>query len=192
MLDHPLKQYRLNLSSVRDLETVYIALEALTASVVPKGELLRAELVAMVSALDTYVHDIVREGLKHQYANSIQNAHLNHMISHNSITSSASLDNKIREINGYKSFQAPKKIKVAFEQIGILDIWAKVETVFPNAEDIVNRIVDRRNLIAHESDINPANGLGEKWPITLPHVQQVVNNIDRIVYILDSIAQREL
>ncbi|MDD2265464.1 HEPN domain-containing protein [Sulfuricurvum sp.] len=192
MLENPLKQYRLNLSSVQDLEAVYIALEALTTNVVPKGELLRAELVAMVSALDTYVHDIVREGLKHQYTNGTHNMHLNHIISTNQITSSTSLDNKIREINGYKSFQAPKKIKAAFEQIGILDIWAKVETALPNAEDTVSRIVDRRNLIAHESDINPANGLGEKWPITLPHVQQVVTNIDRIVNILDSIAQQEL
>lgn len=192
MLDHPLKQYRLNLSSVRDLETVYRALEVMTTSVVPKDELLRAELVAIVSALDTYVHDIVREGLKYQFANSIQNTYLNNIVSHNNINSSISLDNKIREINGYKSFQAPKKIKTAFEQIGLVDIWIKVEAVFPNAVITLNSIVDRRNLIAHESDINSANGLGEKWPITLIQVQQVVVNIDRIINILDSIVQQEL
>ena len=192
MLDNSIKQYALNLQSARDLETVYIALSAMTANVVPKDELLRAELVSLVSALDTYIHDIVREGLKCYYQNNIANDYVTDFNNKHHITSLEDFESKLREIHGYKTFQAPKRISEALKMLDILDIWNKVAVNISDAEITLNLIVDRRNKIAHESDINPINGLGVKWTIDLVMVQSVVNSIDDIVKCLNTLIRSEL
>lgn len=110
MLNNSIKQYNLNLQSVRDLETIYVALSTMTTGAVPKDELLRAELVSLVSALDTYIHDIVREGLLCCYKNSIPSAYIDCFRSRHSITTLEEFQIKLREMHGYKTFQAPKNI----------------------------------------------------------------------------------
>ncbi|WP_293105383.1 HEPN domain-containing protein [Moorena sp. SIO3I6] len=42
-------------------------------------------------------------------------------------------------------------------------------------------IVDRRNKIAHEADINPTLGLGDRWPINEKLVNDAVDFIEEVV-----------
>jgi len=187
MLNNPLNQFRKNMQSARDLETIYIALEHMTAPGIPKNEILRAEFVAIVSALDTYIHSIVCESLKYMYKNGISIDYLSNFISNNSISNIILLESKIIEIHGYKTFQAPKKIKEIFSKIEVPFEWTN--TIFPltDFDEKLQLIVERRNKIAHESDINQTNGLGEKWPISLSHVIQTIETIENIVISLNRI-----
>jgi hypothetical protein len=53
-------------------------------------------------------------------------------------------------------------------------------------------IVDRRNRIAHEGDIDPTMGIGEKYPIDFPTVQQAVDFLDSLVHAIQSVAIAEV
>lgn len=191
MLNSAILQYQLNIKSARDLETIYVALVAMTSNSVPKEELLRAEIVAVVSAFDTYIHDIVRLGLKCQYQNSVSNPYITNFTSKHSISSLENFEMKIREVHSYKTFQAPKKISEALEMITISDIWTKIKPNIPDVETILQLIIERRNKIAHESDINPTNGLSEKWPINLNTAQRVVYSINEIIINIDTLVKNE-
>lgn len=192
MLNGAILQYQLNIKSARDLETIYVALAAMTSNSVPKEELLRAEIVAVVSAFDTYIHDIVRLGLMCQYQNSVSNLYITNFTNKHSISSLESFEMKIREVHSYKTFQAPKKISEALEMITICDVWTKIKPYIPDVETILQLIIERRNKIAHESDINPTNGLSEKWPINLNMAQRVVYSINDIITNIDTLIKNEL
>ena len=42
-------------------------------------------------------------------------------------------------------------------------------------------VVDRRNKIVHEGDIDPSLGIGTKYPIDLPTVHQAVSFLESLV-----------
>jgi hypothetical protein len=66
---------------------------------------------------------------------------------------------QIRYRNGFKSFQQADKIKEAMLLINEKDIWEKIASnMNENSKNLKNRlnlIIDRRNQIAHEADIEP-------------------------------------
>ncbi|MDN5100149.1 HEPN domain-containing protein [Aliarcobacter butzleri] len=187
MLNNSLNQFKKNMQSARDLETIYIALERMTTQGVPKSEILRAEFVALVSALDTYIHDIVRESLKYMYNKTISNEYLTNFVKKNSITNEILLELKIIEIHGYKTYQAPKKITEILSKIEIKFEWKDIIIQLPDIEDRLKLIIERRNKIAHESDINQINGLGEKFQIDISTIKHVVDTIEKIVDSLNTI-----
>ena len=45
----------------------------------------------------------------------------------------------------------------------------------------LNRIVDRRNKIAHEADIDPSYPIGDRWPIDELLVNEAVDFIEQVV-----------
>ncbi|MBD0303213.1 MAG: hypothetical protein ICV85_13895, partial [Tolypothrix sp. T3-bin4] len=53
-----------------------------------------------------------------------------------------------------------------------------------DTEDIKNQlslIVDRRNKIAHEADIDPSYPIGDRWPIDELLVNEAVDFIEQVV-----------
>ncbi|MBF0235444.1 MAG: hypothetical protein HQK65_20770 [Desulfamplus sp.] len=52
-------------------------------------------------------------------------------------------------------------------------------------------IVDRRNKIAHESDIDPALGIGEKYPIDPDMVNISIDFLEEVVNTIFSITMEE-
>jgi len=59
-----------------------------------------------------------------------------------------------------------------------------------SAKDIkqeLSIIVDRRNKIAHEADINPAYNLGDRWEINEEDVNDAVDFIEQVVESIHSI-----
>ena len=58
-----LDQFQGNIARVRNLGCIYRALEGQTTAAVDLSDLLRAELVLAVSALDQYIHELVRLGM---------------------------------------------------------------------------------------------------------------------------------
>ena len=82
----------------------------------------------------------------------------------NRLNNASGLEDEIRERLGYQSFQQPKKIAEAIRYISDKNLWDEVANkISRRAEDIkqqLNSIVDRRNKIAHEADIDPTFNIG--------------------------------
>lgn len=86
------------------------------------------------------------------------------------------LDGVIKKVNSKDSYQSPKSVEYALGLIGVTNIWSKVAPgMRMSAQDVrleLGNIVNRRNKIAHESDLNP---LGVSLnPITKPEVDNVL------------------
>ncbi|MGI0486609.1 HEPN domain-containing protein [Pantanalinema rosaneae CENA516] len=102
------------------------------------------------------------------------------------------LEDEIRERLGYQSFQQPDKIADAIRLISDKKLWDEVAIKLGrSAKDVkqqLSAIVDRRNKIAHEADINPTFGIGSRWYIdetlvndAVDFIQQVVESIHQVL-----------
>jgi RiboL-PSP-HEPN len=108
----------------------------------------------------------------------------------NRLNNASWLENEIRERLGYQSFQQADKIADAIRYISDKKLWDEVSTKMSKpAKDIkqqLNSIVDRRNKIAHEADIDPTFNIGSRWSIDEVLVGDAVDFINQLV---DSIHQ---
>ena len=59
----PIEQFQENITRVQDLGGLHTALDNTTTSVMDLTDLLRAQIVMIVSALDLYIHEITRVGM---------------------------------------------------------------------------------------------------------------------------------
>ena len=59
----PIEQFRENITRVQDIGGLHTVLDNTTTSVVDLTDLLRAQIVMIVSALDLYIHEITRVGM---------------------------------------------------------------------------------------------------------------------------------
>jgi RiboL-PSP-HEPN len=103
----------------------------------------------------------------------------------NRLNNASWLEDEVREKLGYQSFQQPEKIADAIRLILDKKLWDEVTTKLGMpAKDIkqqLSAIVDRRNKIAHEADINPTFGIGSRWNIDENLVNDAVDFIERVV-----------
>lgn len=101
------------------------------------------------------------------------------------------LENEIRERLGYQSFQQPNKIADAIRYISDKKLWDEVATKLDMpAQDIkqqLSAIVDRRNKISHEADIDPTFGIGDRWFIDESLVNNAIDFIEKVVESIDQI-----
>ncbi|MDD1628107.1 MAG: hypothetical protein LUQ26_11650, partial [Methylococcaceae bacterium] len=78
-------------------------------------------------------------------------------------------ESDVRERHSFLSFQQPDKIADAIRHFSDVKLWMEVGKIMANPEaDVKTRlklIVDRRNKIAHEADLDPSYP-GVYWPIT--------------------------
>ena len=95
------------------------------------------------------------------------------------------LEDKIRERLGYQSFQQPDKIADAIRLISNKRLWDEIATKLGrSARDVkqqLSAVVDRRNKIAHEADIDPTFGIGSRWDIDEILVSDAVDFIEQVV-----------
>ncbi len=87
----------------------------------------------------------------------------------NRLNNTSWLESEIRERLGYQSFQQADKIAEAIRYISDKTLWEEVAIHMTKpAKDIkqqLNSIIDRRNKIAHEADIDPTFNIGNRWNI---------------------------
>ncbi|BAZ28343.1 hypothetical protein NIES4074_07740 [Cylindrospermum sp. NIES-4074] len=98
------------------------------------------------------------------------------------------LEDEIRKSLSYKSFQEPDKIADAIRLISDKKLWdevaIKISGNIKQAQPIKQQlsfIVDRRNKIAHEADIDPSLGIGYRWDIDELMVNDAVSFIEQVV-----------
>ncbi|CDM97006.1 MULTISPECIES: HEPN domain-containing protein [Limnospira] len=103
----------------------------------------------------------------------------------NKLNQTSLLNDELRENLGYKSFQKPDKIADAIRLIYEQKLWDEVaQQMGKSAQDIkqqLSAIVDRRNKIAHQADIDPSFGIGNRWPIDDRLVSDCVDFLEQLV-----------
>ena len=180
-----------NLESINILGGLYDYLSP-QLKAVDLSELLRAQYVMIVSALDHYVHTRVREDLLDIfYDNTKTSPNISISLKivklllqeQNKDEQRRILDAEIRNILSKDSYQSSRNIENAFGLIEIKKIWSSIAVNFGmSADDLVktlNLIVTRRNKIAHESDINSTTG--DKEYIDTNTVSETINFIKALI-----------
>ncbi|HBR00957.1 MULTISPECIES: HEPN domain-containing protein [unclassified Roseofilum] len=103
----------------------------------------------------------------------------------NKLNSSSWLEDEIRQKLSYQSYQQSEKIADAIRLISDKKLWDEVSVKLGrSAKDVkqqLSLIVDRRNKIAHEADIDPSFGIGNRWPIDAITVNDAVDFIEQVV-----------
>lgn len=187
--------FRISITRVRDLIAVHNSLKAQASSVLDFSDMLRAALVLAVSALDYYIHEVVRIGMLeiHRGQRPEPPAFSGFQISLGNARAGINagqnidswLEDEIRQRHSYKSFQQPNAIADAVRLICDKKLWEEVSINMGSpAKDIkqqLSRIVDRRNKIAHEADIDPSYPIGDRWPIDELLVNEAVDFIEQVV-----------
>lgn len=195
-----LEQLEQNLTRARNLVGLSASLSSLTTQAVDTTDLLRAALILSVSALDHFVHEFTRIGMLdvHAQAKPGTPAYLEFKVSLSGAQealsageSSSWLDREIRKTHGWLSFQHPDKIANAIRLVSTVDLWQAV--ALRRNEDVkatkaqLCAIVDRRNKIAHEADLDPGNP-GERWPIDRPLVEEAIDFIESTIRAIYEVA----
>lgn len=174
----------------------------------PVDELLRAEWVARVSALDLYVHELVAQRMVMSFegalprTDQLQAFHLpletiDRIRTAPSLSAASSaFDLEIREQLSYVTYQDPDKIAEGVRLCSKVELWNSVavhQGATPaqkgdEAKKIkrqLRAIVDRRNKIAHEGDLQPTLPV-TPWPIAQSDLVLVSTFLEGLVRSIDA------
>lgn len=183
-----LAQFEENVGGLKNLEVAYAHFEQQPLAL-GMTDILRAEYVMLVAALDFYMHEVVRAGILTSFSSSqdeVFKALAKIEVPLNQVFSLLQVENGqqeyLRKLDGILqkkleqySFQSPSSVEIALSYLNKKKIWKEI-SVYMNTEPKAIReelalIVHRRNYIAHQADYNPSTG--EKKPITLDDVKEV-------------------
>ena len=187
-----IEQFRRNIQRVRSFGAIYQVLNAQTTEALDLSDILRSEWVMAVSALDQYIHDIVRLGMleAYQHIRPQTDAFSRFQIPLNATLQAINspggyewLEDQIRMRHSHLSFQRPDNIADAVRLISSVSLWndvaARLGTTPQYIREQLRLIVNRRNQIAHESDIDSFN-FDTRWPIDFHQVNEVVAFIESL------------
>lgn len=191
-MPRPIEQCRENIARIRAIHGYYLAFSQSLTPVADISDILRAEIVLLVSSLDHYVHEATRVGMMEAYDGTRPHtpAFLKYGVSIESMLQSskgvsavALLDTEIRTKHALLSFQKPDKIADAIRLYCGVELWPRLAAELgEKVEDIrlrLNLLVERRNKIAHEADLDPSFP-GTRWPITPTMVEDSTDFISRL------------
>ena len=161
-------QFRANIQRARSIGSIYQALDSQTTQALDLSDLLRFEWVMAVSALDLYIHELVRLGMVEVYrGNRPQtDAFLRFSITMrltlkaiNDPQDDSWLEDQIRISHEHQSFQTPDNIANAVRLVSNAPLWNEVSALMgvtsQYTRERISLIVNRRNQIAHSADIDP-------------------------------------
>jgi hypothetical protein len=175
-MNSAIETFRLNVLRAQNLGGLHDALSAIMTSALDASDLLRAQIVLSVSALDYFVHEITVKGMLQIFdgARPATDAFKKHKISAgllltSSTGSRSAFESDVRERHSFLSFQHPDKIAEAIRLFYGKPLWAEIAARMLTSENEIKTnlrlIVDRRNKIAHEADADPSFP-GARWPIS--------------------------
>jgi hypothetical protein len=164
--------FKLNIDSVKQLDAIYQYLEQNNVGkTLDLSEILRAEIVLAVSAMDNFISDLLLIGLVENFeqrkplSNEFAKFRLDMQTVMNILNEpsqrekSAILGEYVRKFNEGNAYQEPKNIANTLKLLGITELWNKVSTIMSisNPADVSKEleiIVWNRNKIAHEADFD--------------------------------------
>jgi hypothetical protein len=185
-------RFSYNIARARDMRALFVNLKATTAGALDLTDILRAAIVSAVSAFDTLIHEITRMGMLEIYQNTRPRTVAfsrfsvpmdNVLLVITSPGSTQWLEDEIRRQHSWLSFQQPDKVADAIRLFYDKELWKEVGTRLgidsKSAKNRLALIVDRRNKIAHEADMDPGSP-GARWPIDEILVQEAIDSIESI------------
>jgi len=195
-----INNFNTNFQRVEELGGLHLAFGSLTTKAVDVSDLLRAQIVLAVSALDYFVHELTVAGMLQIYDGIRQptdsferfKVPLVALIGTRAMQlDRINFENSIRERHGFLSFQQPDKIAEAIRLFSTIELWNAVALkIGMSSKDIkehLRLIIDRRNKIAHEADIDPTYPGGSRWPINVSDVRQVLDFIKKICIAINDV-----
>lgn len=183
-------QFSTNIEEVRKTHLIATSLNMPSSSIVDTSSILRSCIVLSVSAIDHLIHELTIIGMREIFngtrpATTKYNSHNVSLGFMNAITSTppvVTFESEIRKNLGWQTFQRPDKIKDAIALFNSLQFWQQVALVMGDTENNIknqlNLIVDRRNMIAHEADIEPI--FKTKRPISDTDVSATIDFIEKL------------
>lgn len=185
-------QFRENLHRARELGVLSSAVASITTAAIDVSDMWRAQIVLGVSALDYLIHEMARLGMV-ECAAGVRpktDAFLRFQLPLDAVDRGFNgqphdvwLGETVREKHSWLSFQHPDKIAEAIRLISSKKLWEEVgNELGMTAGDVKIRlevIVDRRNKIAHEADMDPTNP-GFRWPITEAMAKDSLDFIEKV------------
>lgn len=177
------------------------------SAVFDSREILRAEWVARVSALDLYIHELVAQKMLEIFQGGrIHTAKYDKFtiphsvmsdIFNNPYTRDQIYDLEVRRQLGIQTYQTSDSIADGIRLISDAALWreiaidqgATISSADSKAKSLklqLNMIVERRNKIAHEGDMQPLTPR-EPWPIVGQDLVVVKNFIEALVNSIDKI-----
>lgn len=164
----PINSFKESVESIKNLHALHKHLCSLLPAM-DLSEILRAEIVLTVSAFDCFIHDIVRKGVMDIFnTNRDKNPKYDNLCipistvkqmlqADNDLDRNELLEISVKKILSKESYQSPSSIENALQLISIKKIWSSIkDEMHMSSEDITKKlgiIINRRNKIAHESDI---------------------------------------
>lgn len=191
------------------LSALHAYLAKNVSAILQPEELLRAEWVARVSALDLYIHELIAQCMLSIFegGRAPTPAYLRFQVSSETLhriraagnpsEASAAFDLYVRDRLGLVTYQDPEDIAEGVRLCSTVELWNEVAvkygstpqmktTVAKNLKTQLSLIVRRRNQIAHEGDLQPPP-LREPWPINQADLLYVANQIESLVRTIDTI-----
>ena len=183
-------QFKVSIKEIQDLKATLDSLGSLLTVAIDLSDFYRSLIVQTVSAFDFFIHEFVIEEMIEIYkGNRIATPHFNDYTipissTIGTIPSESFIQSHIRKKHSWLSFQDPDKVSEALRLISVKKVWEEVAATFGlTAGDLKTKlklVVDRRNKIAHESDMNPSYP-GTKWPISPSDVEDIIIFIDTLI-----------
>jgi hypothetical protein len=161
------RQFLVNIEETRKIQLIATNFSGQVSTIIDLSSILRSCIVLSVSALDHFIHEMTLIGMLDIFNGVRPNTqkYLKHSVSLQFVSSLASsspstiFENEIRKNLGWQTFQRPDKIKEAIGLFSSIPLWPQVSLAFnateKNIKDQLELIIDRRNMIAHEADIEP-------------------------------------
>lgn len=188
-MNNSIIHFNRRIQEIKDLTSTIDQIDGMTTNALDISDLYRSQIVLTVSALDQFIHEFVLEEMMETYnGRRIPSSTFNRFpipIStvQGTVPSNNVISSHIRQKHSWLSFQDPDKIADAIRLISDLKLWEELSPRFClSAGDLkakLKLIIDRRNKIAHESDLDPSNP-GVKWPISTTTVRDVVDFIEKV------------
>jgi hypothetical protein len=160
-------QFLTNIEEVRKTHLISTSINVPTSSIIDTNPILRSCIVLSLSAIDHLIHELTIIGMCDIFNGTRVvtakyndfNVTLGFISSINAVPPFITFESEIRRRLGWQTFQRPDKIKEAVALFNSIKLWQQVSIAMTDKEqNIINRlnlIVDRRNMIAHEADIEP-------------------------------------
>ena len=193
-------EFEASMARVRALHALHASFTKMVTEAVDLSDILRAEVVLAVSALDYFIHELTRLGMLECWSgtrvqtDAFQRFQLPLSIIgdlSNPAMGEQTFDAEIRLRHGFLSFQHPDRIADAIRLFSSARLWDEVGKEMGRTGHEVKSslilIIDRRNKIAHEADIDPTYP-GQRWPIDISMVEEIFNQIEAICHAIFKVA----
>lgn len=205
----PLNHFESVWNRCAQLSALHGYLAQRVSPILQPDELLRAEWVARVSALDLYVHELVAQRMLEIFEarRSPSPAYLRFQVSNETLNrirsattdteASAAFDLEIRNHLSCITFQDPEKIADGIRLCSQVELWNEIalrcgatlttkNTIAKDLKQQLSLVVRRRNGIAHEGDLQPSIPR-EPLPVSRADLTVVENLIEKLVRAIDMI-----